>query len=389
MQPTTFRNQFSAVADACTLAQAIVDTVREPVIVLDAKLRVIAASRSFYSVFRVSPEQTQGLLLFALGDGQWDIPRLRMLLEKIIPEHGIMQDYEVDHDFPDLGHRTMCLNARQVFYDGGAESTILLSIEDVTYRRAAERNLEGMLRYKEALLEEMEHRIANSLQIIASIILTKARTVASEETRLSLQDAHKRVISVAALQKQLRHFASAGEVEMGPYLSSLCEALANSMIGDGQSISLEVVDGTGSAAAAQAESLGLIATELIMNALKHAFPGRMNSGCVRVSYEVEGTNWKLSVADNGIGKPEGVFAQQRTGLGTGIVNALAQQLDAVVQTVANADGTSVSITHATFANTANSASSKLPVLAQSCRGGASRTRYSGLEPLREEPLRPS
>ncbi|MGB6259711.1 MAG: PAS domain-containing protein, partial [Candidatus Sulfotelmatobacter sp.] len=116
MQKTNFREQFTNVADACALAQSIVDTVREPVIVLDKRLRVIAASRSFYSVFEVSPEETQGKLLYALGDGQWDIPKLRLLLEKIIPEHGVMEDYEVEHVFPHLGARIMLLNARQVFY---------------------------------------------------------------------------------------------------------------------------------------------------------------------------------------------------------------------------------------------------------------------------------
>jgi chemotaxis protein methyltransferase CheR len=360
MRPITFRNQFSDVADACALAQAIVDTVREPVIVLDGELRVIAASRSFYSVFKVSPEETQGLPLFELGDGQWDIPGLRVLLEKIVPEHGVMQDYEVEHELPDLGHRTMCLNARQVFYEGGAESTILLSIEDITERLEAERHMEGLLRYKEALLDEMEHRIANSLQIIASIILMRARNVKSEETRLYLNDAHKRVISVAALQKQLRQFAGGGDVAMVPYLSSLCEALAASMIGESQTVSLEVVEGVGSATAPQAESLGLIATELVMNALKHAFPVDMAGQSIRVSYEVDGANWKLSVADNGVGKPEGVFAQPKTGLGTGIVKALAQQLDAVVETIANANGTCVTITHVTFAETVNSASAHVP-----------------------------
>jgi len=85
MPKTSFREQFTNVADACALAQSIVDTVREPVIVLDKALRVIAASRSFYTAFEVSPEETQGKLLYALGDGQWDIPKLRLLLEKIIP----------------------------------------------------------------------------------------------------------------------------------------------------------------------------------------------------------------------------------------------------------------------------------------------------------------
>ena len=111
MQKTNFREQFTNVVDACALAQSIVDTVREPVIVLDKGLRVIAASRSFYSAFEVSPEETQGKLLYALGDGQWDIPKLRLLLEKIIPDHGVMEDYEVEHEFPHLGIRIMLLNA--------------------------------------------------------------------------------------------------------------------------------------------------------------------------------------------------------------------------------------------------------------------------------------
>src|ERR1700736_2222594 len=128
MQKTNFRKQFTNAADACALAQSIVDTVREPVVVLDKALRVIAASRSFYSAFKVSPENTQGKPLYALGDGQWDIPKLRVLREKIIPEHGVMEGYEVEHEFPDLGQRTISLDARQVFYDGGADTTILLGM---------------------------------------------------------------------------------------------------------------------------------------------------------------------------------------------------------------------------------------------------------------------
>ena len=85
-----------------------------------------------------------------------------------------------------------------------------------------------------------------------------------------------------------------------------------------------------------------------MNAVKHAFPDEKVEGHITVAYEVAGTNWKLSVADNGVGKPEGVFAQAKTGLGTGIVKAIAQQLGASVETLAGPDGTTVAITHATF-----------------------------------------
>src|SRR4029078_5357376 len=107
----------AACDDARALTQAIVDTVREPLLVLDKDLRVIAASRSFYKTFAVSPKHTQGQLLASLCDGQWDIPNLRDRLERIVPEHGVMEEYEVEQDFPVIGRRIMLLNARKVFYE--------------------------------------------------------------------------------------------------------------------------------------------------------------------------------------------------------------------------------------------------------------------------------
>lgn len=330
-------------------AQAIVDTVREPFLVLDHDLRVLAASRSFYTTFKVNPEDTQDRLLYTLGDGQWDIPKLHVLLENIVPEHGVMEGYEVEHEFPGLGQRTMLLNARQVFYEGGTHTTILLGIEDITVEQKLEREKDELLREKDVLLEELQHRTANSLQIIASIILMKARAVKSDETRYHLEDAHKRVLAIAAVQKQLHSSAHIGSVEVGPYLTNLCETLSTSMIGDTRSILLKVTAGRGSLTSRQAESLGLIVTELVMNALKHAFPDEKTAGQIDVAYEVTGGDWKLSVSDNGVGKPGGQTAvpvvKVRTGLGTGIIKALSQQLDAKVDTQYGLHGTSVSIAH--------------------------------------------
>ena len=348
VQPTGFREQFIGIADAWALAQGIVDTVREPVLVLDKDLRVIAASRSFYSAFKVEPEDTQGRLLYALGDGQWDIPKLRVLLEKITPEKGVMEGYEVEHEFPGIGKRTMRLNARQVFYQDGANTTILLGMEDVTTQLILSREKDELLREKDVLLEELQHRVANSLQIIASIILMKARTVRSEETRFHLQDAHKRVLSVAAVQKQLHASGTGGVIEVAPYLTKLCQSLASSMIGDNRPIALTVAADQASATSREAESLGLIVTELVMNALKHAFPDEKAAGTITVAYDMVGTNWKLTVSDNGIGKKQGEFENGKSGLGTGIIKALSHQLNAQIETVAGHEGTVVSITHATF-----------------------------------------
>src|SRR6202030_49188 len=144
----------------------------------------------------------------------------------MIGERGMMEDYEVEHEFPDLGKRTICLNARQVFYEGGAGTTILLGMEDITQRRILELEKDELLRQKDVLLEELQHRITNSLQVISSVILMKARTVKSEEARLHLRDAHERVMSVAAVQKQLHATGAIGPVDVAPYLSGLCETLA-------------------------------------------------------------------------------------------------------------------------------------------------------------------
>jgi two-component sensor histidine kinase len=175
----------------------------------------------------------------------------------------------------------------------------------------------------------------------------KARRVESEETRVHLQDAHSRVMSIAAVQEHLHSLGSIGSVEVTPYLSKLCESLATSMIGDIRPISLKVSGNGGNATSRDAECLGLIVTELVMNALKHAFHEK-SDGQIIVGYDAAGTNWKLSVADNGIGRPDGVFAQAKTGLGTSIVKALANQLGAQFETSAGDKGTTVSVTRATF-----------------------------------------
>src|SRR6202020_933475 len=153
------------------------------------------------------------------------------------------------------------------------------------------------------------------------------------------------------VQEQLNASGIVGPIEMLPYLEKLGAALAASMIGDVRPITLKVVGVAGSLSAREAESVGLIATELVMNALKHAFPDQNMKGRINVAYDVDGTNWKLSVADNGIDKPDGVFAQPKTGLGTSIIKALAQDLSAKVDTLAGPEGTTVSITHATFVTT--------------------------------------
>jgi len=348
-------NLLKNLAETQTLAQAIINTIPEPFLVLDAELRVLAASRSFGTVFKVEPDDTRGQLLYALGEGQWDIPALRLLLETIIPERTSMEGFVVEHDFPNVGTRTMLLNARKVQYEDSGAATILLAFHDDTARRAIERDKEflqlrsdELLQQKQTLLDEIQHRVANSLQIIASILLIKARAVTSDEARSQLKDAHQRVMSIASVQQHLHTADGIDQIEVNTYLAKLCASLAASMVSEAQPIDVEVLADDGTVGSADAVSIGLIVTELLINAVKYAFPELRPNAQIRVAYEVRGTDWILTVADNGVGKADHSDGSKSSGLGTAIVQALVRQLNAQITTTSGPTGVSVAITHATL-----------------------------------------
>jgi chemotaxis protein methyltransferase CheR len=190
----------------------------------------------------------------------------------------------------------------------------------------------------------MQHRVLNNLQIIASILMLKTRKVQSEESRKDLRDAHDRVMSMAIVQQQLQASGHGAPMEIGPYLSRLCGALAASMIGDNTAIKLEVEADAGAVVSGEAVSIGLIVSELVTNALKHAFPGG-NGGQISVKYAVDEANWCLSVSDNGVGLRQNGSRRGHTGLGVAIVEALARQLKARVETTARSPGITVAIVH--------------------------------------------
>ncbi|WP_293391187.1 sensor histidine kinase, partial [Phenylobacterium sp. RIFCSPHIGHO2_01_FULL_69_31] len=235
-------------------------------------------------------------------------------------------------------------------YGDAAHRYVLLSIADVTDARLAAKLKDDLLREKAILLQEMQHRVANSLQIIASVILQSARKVSSNETRLHLTDAHNRVMSVAALQHELSA-SRLEDVELRSYFKKLCDSIGASMIRDHDQLVLEVKADDSTSAADTSVSLGLIVTELVINCLKHAFPGG-RPGRIEVGYNSRGPNWTLSVADDGVGMPKD-NASSTPGLGTSIVDALAHQLNARVQVADAHPGTVVSVIHTQIAAVAD------------------------------------
>jgi len=142
--------------EASDFAESVINTVREPLISLNQDLRVVTVSRSFYEFFKVKPEETVGQLIYDLGNRQWDIPKLRELLEDILPKKATFDDYEVEHDFADIGRRIMLLNARQIQRASGKERIILLAIEDITERREIENGLGKAHEELKALADELK-----------------------------------------------------------------------------------------------------------------------------------------------------------------------------------------------------------------------------------------
>jgi chemotaxis protein methyltransferase CheR len=342
-------------AEAQALALAIVDTLPEPFLVLDDTLHLLAGSRCFYEVFGEDPAKARGRSLFDLSNGQWDIPGLRQLLTSVLPQRAALEGFEFENDFAHLGRRTIQLNALPIRDEIGESRMVLLAIKDITERRVAEQEKQRLLEHTEKLLEqqktllrEMRHRIANSLQIIASILLLKAGSVSSEETKNELRAAHQRVMSVAAVQTHLSASDGIEQIEMGPYLTKLSGGLASSMVGPKQQINIAVAVSEGALPTSYAVSIGLIVTELIMNAIKYAFPKRRSSARIRVTFEMAKTDWKLTVADNGIGRNGIEEPTGSTGLGTALIGALAKQLNAQVSQTSSDKGLTVSVTRSTF-----------------------------------------
>ena len=321
---------------------AVIASSNEPLLFLGGDLRLIAASASFCRNFQIDPSGIVGCALAELGSGEWGQPQLQSLLKATASGNAFVEAYEMNLLRKDQPARCLLLNATKL--DDGDKDRIrlLLAITDVTVARAESRQKDDLIREKAILLQEVQHRVANSLQIIASLLMQSARMVQSAEAKGHLRDAHHRVLSIAAVQRHLS-VTGVGEVPLRPYFTQLCESLGASMIQDPTRLSIVTTIDESCVGAPKSVSRGLFVTELVINALKHAFPdGR--AGAIRVDYRSSGSQWLLTVCDDGVGMPVG--EKPKPGLGTGIVEALAGQLEATVTVTDANPGTSVAVAHA-------------------------------------------
>ena len=322
---------------------ALVMASTAPLVLLSEDLVVTAASRSFCNAFALDCASVVGTEFFALGAGEWGTPQLRSLLRATASGQAAIDAYEFDLKRPGHEPRCLMLDAHIVEHAGSDVLKIVLAITDVTDARQVARDKDALARDKLLLHKELHHRVANSLQIIASVLMQRVRSVQSEETRTHLRDAHHRVMSVATLQRQLASTAM-GQVAMRPYLTELCASIGASMIADPSLLTLTVTADDLEASPDNSVSMGLIVTELVINSLKHAYPGEVAKGAIKVDCHTTADGWVLTVADDGIGMG-GTNDSAKPGLGTGIINALAEQLKATVTVDAGNPGTVVTISH--------------------------------------------
>ena len=286
-------------------AQGIVDTVPDPLLVLDEGLRIQAASRSFFETFKVQRDETIGRAFYELGSGQWDIPELRRLLVEVIPKASAIIDYEVKHDFPGVGHRIMLVTARTLHHPDGGSHTMLVSIVDVTdrYRRDSA---------KDMLVGELRHRMKNLLAVAQSI----ARNTASEgrsateyrEDFLGRLDALAEAQNLAFAEQKETGLAVLVERILAPYTANPAAV----EIEPGAAIELEP---------RMMMSLSLILHELATNAAKYgalSAPG----GKVHINWRIEKANHQLRLKWTETGGPL-VKPPATTGYGIRLIDAAA------------------------------------------------------------------
>jgi two-component system CheB/CheR fusion protein len=320
-------------------AEAIVETVREPLVILNQNLEVMKANKTFYETFHAARETTEGRLIYDLGNGQWNIPQLRELLENILPAHATFRDFEVTHDFEHVGRKVMLLNASEIFNPNAQARTILLAIEDATDRKQAEEALKST----NAELQHFAYALTHDLQEPVRTVVNFTELLGREYAGKMGGDADKFIsysvtaaLRIEALLKALLAYWEVSAREQNNVASidssaALAKALFNLQAAIEQTGAIVTSDPLPTLVAEEV-MLMQIFQNLISNSIKYR--GEENPR-IHISAEREAGGWLFAVKDNGIGiEPEdldrvfGMFKRLHGSEipGTGIGLALCRKL---------------------------------------------------------------
>jgi two-component system CheB/CheR fusion protein len=286
-------------------AEAIVETVREPLVILSQNLRIVKANKTFYETFQAVREQTEGRLIYDLGNGQWNIPKLRELLENILPAHATFRDFEVTHEFERVGQKVMLLNASEIFDPNAQARTILLAIEDATDRKLAEAALTTtnaeLQHFAYALthdLQEPIRMVVNFTQLLARECEGKLGGEADQFIAYSVEGA----LRIEALLKALLSYWEVSGKEQDSFASLDCgavlaKALLNLQVAVAESGAIVTSDALPTVVAEE-----VMLTQLFQNLISNSIKFRGGeTPRIHVSAEKDGEGWLFSVRDNGIG----------------------------------------------------------------------------------------
>ncbi len=281
------------------LTQSIVDTIRDPLVVLENDLTIVTASKAFLTIFGSTQAETFGRRVSELGQHQWDVPALRHLMDKVLPENKPIENFEIEDDFPGLGRRVFNLNARKISQPGNHAHRMLLVFEDITDRKQRERDAQ-------MLTNEISHRIKNNLQIVVGLIAYEIKwSIAASVPGLKAMQA--RIGAIAKLYDLLSHSSRGETVAIDTYLAEIAKAMSASLLGNQSGIEITVKAEPLEIDPDRAVPLGLLVNELATNAIKHAFPGGKGHvvlGAARIGDEIE-----LTVVDDGVGMKDKAVAK--------------------------------------------------------------------------------
>jgi PAS domain S-box-containing protein len=301
---------------AWQLTQSIVDTIRDPLVVLESDMTVVTASKAFLTMFGITQAEAGGRRVSELGQHQWDVPALRHLMDKVLPENKPFENFEIEDVFPGLGRRVFNLNARKISQPGNHAHRMLLVFEDISDRKQRERDAL-------TLTNEVSHRIKNNLQIIVGLIAYEVRTTPKQCVQ-GYQSMQMRIGAIAALYDLISHASRGGAVALDGYLKEIATSVSASLLGKASRIRIDVKADPIEIDPERAVPFGLLVNELATNAIKHAFP--KGTGSVVLSAGQIGSDIELIVADDGVGIQPGNVAKVPETRGADYVAIFVRQL---------------------------------------------------------------
>ncbi len=286
-------------------AEAIVETVREPLVILNQNLQVVKANRTFYEIFQAVPEETEGRLIYDLGNGQWNIPKLRELLENILPAHSAFRDFEVTHDFEHVGRKVMLLNASEIYNPNAQARTILLAIEDATDRKKAEEALRTTNAELQHFAYALTHDLQEPLRMVVNFTELLGRKYAGKlgkEADQLISYSVEGALRIESLLKALLAYWEVAEREQDSFAEVDCgavlaKALLNLQAAIAQSGATVTSDPLPTVVAEEV-LLMLLFQNLISNAIKYRGE---ETPRIHVSAERDAQGWLFAVRDNGMG----------------------------------------------------------------------------------------